>query len=75
MVKIKLIALRMTYLAGVGDDVLDIFRAVHLGRRVRALRGEVGEAGNLEGEALTVDDVPMELVELKKTRKCLPYVR
>ena len=72
MVKIKPIALRMTYLAGVGDDVLDIFRAVHLGRRVRALRGEVGEAGNLEGEALTVYDVPMELVELKKTRKRMP---
>ena len=64
MVKIKLIALRMTYLGGVGDDVLDIFRAVHLGRRVCALRREVGEAGDLEGEALAVDDVPMELVEL-----------
>lgn len=58
---------KISYCAGVSNDVLDILGRVDGVCRVRALGGEIGEAGNLEREALAVDDVPVELVELQIT--------
>lgn len=54
----------MPYFTSVRDDVANVREAVGLRGRVRALRGEVGEAWDLEREALAVHNMPVELVDL-----------
>jgi hypothetical protein len=54
-----------THRAGVCYDVRDVLRGVNLVGAIRALLREVCEFGYDEREALAVDDVPVERVDLR----------
>ena len=53
-----------THRAGVRYDVRDVPGGINRRCAVRALFRNIGEAGNDEGEALAVDDVPVERIDL-----------
>ena len=53
-----------THRTGVGHDVGDVLRCVHCVCAVRTVSRNFGVVGHDEREALTVDDVPVERVEL-----------
>ena len=57
-----------TYSSGVRHNIRDIRGTVHGRGRVRALLRQVREPGHLEREALAVDHMPVELVDLEKPR-------
>ena len=54
----------MTYCASIGHNFSDVIRCVHCVCIVRALIGKFCIIGHNEREALTVDDMPVESVEL-----------
>lgn len=56
--------IRMTHCSGVRNDILYVMRRVNRGRRVCAFRGELCKAGDNQREALTVNDVPVEGIDL-----------
>jgi hypothetical protein len=53
-----------THRAGVGHDVGDVLRSVYCIGAVRPLLCNVLEIRHDEGEALAVDDMPVERIEL-----------
>ena len=54
----------ITYLTGVGHDVGDVLWGVHRLGAVRALLRDFRVIGHNEREALAVDDMPVERVDL-----------
>jgi hypothetical protein len=54
----------IAYLTGVGHDVGDVLRGVHSLGAVRALLRDFRVIGHYEREALAVDDMPVERVDL-----------
>lgn len=56
---------KRTHHAGVGYDVGDVLRSVHRIGAVRALLCNVPEIGHDEREALAIDDMPVEHIELR----------
>ena len=58
----------VTYLAGVRYDVRDILGSIDRPCAIRAIFSEVCETGNDKGEALAVDNVPVERIDL-----CMSY--
>ena len=58
----------VTHLAGVRYDVRDILGSIDRPCAVRAIFSEVCETGNDKGEALAVDNVPVERIDL-----CMSY--
>jgi hypothetical protein len=60
---------KRTHCAGVGHDVGDVLPGIHRTRAVRALLRNILVIGHDEREALAVDDVPVERIELRRNRK------
>jgi hypothetical protein len=58
----------ITYLTGVGHDVGDVLRGVLRLGAVRALLRDFLVIGHNEREALAVDDMPVERVDLRFRR-------
>lgn len=66
------LGLQHTYRRGIADNVLHIARRVDRARGIGAFLGERGVAGNHQREALAIDDVPVEGVNLGVDQNALP---
>ena len=62
--KLAIYKLEWTHGRGERHNILDIIWSVDRSRVIRALLGDFQEAGDLEREALAIDDMPVEHVQL-----------
>jgi hypothetical protein len=60
-----------THCTGVRYDVRNVIGGIDRRCAVRAIVCDIGEAWNDEGEALAVDDVPVERIDLGSSHQAL----